>query len=311
MKSFVGVDALRDIELDCAVTIGTFDGVHLGHRALIARCIATAKRLGVEAAIVTWDRHPLETLRPDKAPPLLSSPERKVELLGETGADVLWVLPFDHEFSTWPPERFVDDVLIAGLGARAVVIGDGWRFGHKAAGNITLLEELGSARGFEVEAMTLAQAEGRSVSSSRTRALVTSGEVEEAAGLLGRHFDIDGLVVHGDGRGKDLGFPTANLDCDTRVARPPLGVYAGRLRVGESWFTAAISVGVNPTFGGEAGISPVRIEAYVLDMERDIYGEKVRLEFWKRLRDELKFDRVEDLIEQMGRDVTATRALVG
>ena len=311
MKSFVGVDALRDIELDCAVTIGTFDGVHLGHRALIARCIATAKRLGVEAAIVTWDRHPLETLRPDKAPPLLSSPERKVELLGETGADVLWVLPFDHEFSTWPPERFVDDVLIAGLGARAVVIGDGWRFGHKAAGNITLLEELGSARGFEVEAMTLAQAEGRNVSSSRTRALVTGGEVEEAAGLLGRHFDIDGLVVHGDGRGKDLGFPTANLDCDARVARPPLGVYAGRLRVGDSWFAAAISVGVNPTFGGEEGISPVRIEAYVLDMERDIYGKQVRLEFWKRLRDELKFDRVEDLIEQMGRDVTATRALVG
>ncbi|MPZ69321.1 MAG: bifunctional riboflavin kinase/FAD synthetase [Actinobacteria bacterium] len=311
MKSFAGVDALRDTDLQCAVTIGTFDGVHLGHRALIARCIATAERLGVEAAIVTWDRHPLETLRPDKAPPLLSSPERKIELLGETGADVLWVLPFDHEFSTWPPERFVDVVLVEGLGSKAVVIGDGWRFGHKAAGNVALLEELGSTHGFEVEAMTLAQAEGRNVSSSRTRALITAGEVEEASGLLGRHFDIDGLVVHGDGRGKELGFPTANLDCDHRVARPSLGVYAGRLRVRGSWFSAAISVGVNPTFGGEAGVSPVRIEAYVLDMDQDIYGDSVRLEFWKRLRDELKFDRVEDLIEQMGRDVTATRALVG
>lgn len=311
MKTFVGVDALRDADLGCAVTIGTFDGVHLGHRALIARCVATAERLGIESAIVTWDRHPLEILRPDNAPPLLSSPERKIELLGATGADVLCVLPFDHEFSTWPPERFVDDVLVAGLDAKAVVIGAGWRFGHKAAGDVTLLEALGSERGFEVEAISLAQAEGRAVSSSRTRGLITSGEVEAAAGLLGRHFDIDGLVVHGDGRGKDLGFPTANLDCDTRVARPPLGVYAGRLRVRGSWFSAAISVGVNPTFGGEEGVSPVRIETYVLDMEQDIYGDEVRLEFWKRLRDELKFDVIDDLIVQMGRDVAATRALVG
>ncbi|MEO8324167.1 MAG: bifunctional riboflavin kinase/FAD synthetase [Actinomycetota bacterium] len=310
MKTYVGVDALRLADLQCSVTIGTFDGVHLGHRALIAQCIATAQRLSVAPAIVTWDRHPLEILRPAKAPPLLSSPERKMELLGDTGAEVLCVLPFDHEFSTWPPQRFVDDVLVAGLGVRAVTIGAGWRFGHKAAGNVALLHELGVKRGFEVEAVDLAQAAGKNVSSSRTRALITSGEMEEAAALLGRPFDIDGLVVHGDGRGTDLGYPTANLECDPRVARPPLGVYAGRLRVRGSWFPAAISVGVNPTFGGVTG-SPVRIEAFILGMEGDIYGATVRLEFWKRLRDELKFDAVDDLIRQMGRDVEATRALVG
>lgn len=307
----MGADALLDTDLSCAVTIGAFDGVHLGHRALIARCIAAAERLGVDPAVVTWDRHPLQTLRPKLAPPLLSSPERKIELLGETGVEVLCVLPFDREFSTWSPERFVQDVLVTGLGAAAVVVGEGWRFGHKAAGNIDLLRELGGTHGFEVEAVGLAQADGEVMSSSRTRALITSGEMEQAALLLGRPFDIDGVVVHGDGRGKDLGYPTANLECDPLVARPPRGVYAGRLRVKGSWFRAAISVGVNLTFGGEPGVSPVRIEAFVLDMDQEIYGDEVRLEFWKRLRDELKFDSIEGLIEQMGRDVEDTRALVG
>lgn len=251
------------------------------------------------------------TLRPEHAPPMLSSPERKIELLEGTGADVLVVIPFDEEFSHWPPERFVDDVLVRGLGARAVVIGDGWRFGHKAAGDVDLLRHLGERDGFAVETIELQGSGDREiVSSSRIRDLVTSGAMEDARSLLGRPFDIDGLVVHGDGRGRDLGFPTANLEFDASIARPPRGVYAGRIHVGDSYLPAAISVGVNPTFGGQVGVSPIRIEAFILDFDGDIYGGVVRLEFWSRLRDELKFDSVDDLVAQMASDVDLTRSLV-
>ncbi len=311
MKTFIGPASLEGETLECAVTIGTFDGVHLGHRSLIARCVARARDEGIEAAIVTWDRHPFMTLRPEHAPPMLSSPERKIELLEGTGADVLVVIPFDEEFSHWPPERFVDDVLVRGLGARAVVIGDGWRFGHKAAGDVDLLRHLGERDGFAVETIELQGSGDREiVSSSRIRDLVTSGAMEDARSLLGRPFDIDGLVVHGDGRGRDLGFPTANLEFDASIARPPRGVYAGRIHVGDSYLPAAISVGVNPTFGGQVGVSPIRIEAFILDFDGDIYGGVVRLEFWSRLRDELKFDSVDDLVAQMASDVDLTRSLV-
>lgn len=289
-----------------AIAVGTFDGVHLGHRALIADTISAATQRGCASAVVTWDRHPFETLRPDKAPPLLTALGRKLELLEETGVDVTLVLPFDRDFASWPPERFAQEVLTDALQARLVRVGHDWRFGHKAAGDAELLAKLGAERGFQVDAVRLEESGSETVSSTRTRAAVTAGDMELAARLLTRPFDVDGVVVRGDGRGATLGYPTANLDIDPALARPAQGVYAGRIRVKGNWKRAAVNVGKNLTFGGEI----VRVEAFILDFDEDIYGETLRLEFWHRLRDELKFDSVDALIEQMDRDVEETRSRI-
>jgi riboflavin kinase/FMN adenylyltransferase len=241
---------------------------------------------------------------------LLASAERKIELLERSGVDLVAVLPFNEEFSHWSPERFVEDVLVGGLGVRTVFVGHDWRFGHRAKGNVTLLSEMGERLGFNVEGVQLREAAGDAVSSSRIRKTIAEGDMETVRALLGRPFDVDGLVGHGDHRGKGLGFPTANLEVDPALARPPRGVYAGLAHLGTERRVAAINVGVNPTFGGEEGSAPHRIEAYLLDHEGDLYGQTLRVEFWKRLRDELKFDSADDLIAQMKLDVEETRRLV-
>ncbi len=325
MKTFYGIDTLRPPADGSVITIGTFDGVHLGHRVLIARAISDASALGAASVIVTWDRHPAATLRPDKMPPLLCSPERKIELLAERGADVLAVLPFDEDLSQWPAERFVEDVLVAGLAAREVVVGEDWRFGKGAAGNVALLSEMGASLGFDVVGLGLERAGDEPVSSTRIRKLIAGGDLDGAAELLGRRFDLDGVVVHGDARGKSLGFPTANVELPAGVAHPPRGVYAGRARVGgdatmlppeegdpapRGWYPAAVNIGVNPTFGGDPDVHPARVEAYLLGLDSDIYGAELRVELWSRLRDEEKFDSADDLIEQMHKDVEETRRVV-
>ena len=303
----VGIDALAAPPNGSAITIGTFDGVHLGHRALIALTIAEARTRDLTPVVLTWDRHPAATLRPDVAPPMLTSPERKVELLRETGPDVVAVLPFDVPLSRREPESFVEDVLVKGLGARLVLVGEGWRFGRGRAGTVDLLTELGRDLGFEARGVTLEEVGGEAASSSRVRKAVTSGDLVLAERLLGRPFDLDGVVEHGDARGAGLGFPTANVAIDPSIASPPVGVYAGRARVTGSWFPAATNVGVNPTFGGTG--TP-RIETYLVGFDGDLYGQALRVEFWARLRDEKRFDSVDELVEQMGRDVEATKALV-
>jgi riboflavin kinase/FMN adenylyltransferase len=204
----------------------------------------------------------------------------------------------------------VDQVLVDGLKARAVFVGEGWRFGHKRAGDMALLQDLGRANGFEAEPVDLASQDGDAVSSSRIREAVAAGHMNVAQRLLGRQFDIDGVVVGGDKRGRDLGFPTANIECDPHLAYPARGVYAGKARVADSWFLAAINVGVNPTFGGDPEITPVRVEAFLLDFEGDLYGQTIRVQFWQRLRDEMRFASVDDLIAQMRLDVDATRDLI-
>jgi len=326
MKTCYGIDALQAPPDGSVVTIGTFDGVHLGHRALIARAISEAGARGAASAIVTWDRHPAATLRPEKMPPLLCSPERKIELLAERGADILAVLPFDEELSQWAAERFVEGVVVKGLAARLVVVGEDWRFGKGAVGDVALLTEMGACLGFEVAGMTLERLGEEAVSSSRIRKLIAAGDLDGAAHLLGRRFDLDGVVVHGDDRGKGLGFPTANVALPAGLARPPRGVYAGRARVGgdatmlppeegdpapRGWYPAAVNIGVNPTFGGDPDVHPARVEAYLLGLDADIYGAELRVELWSRLRDEKKFDGADALIEQMHADVEETRRVVG
>lgn len=305
----VTAQSLTPPENGSSVTIGTFDGVHVGHRSLIDEAKRAAAEIGTDSVVVTWDRHPFQTIRPAQAPPLLSTPERRLELLNETGIDWIALIRFDEELSKWPPERFVEEVLAAGLAARWVVVGQGWRFGHKAAGDVELLSKLGERFGFGVTPLGLAQVAGEVASSSRVRKAVGAGDMTLARTLLGRPFDLDGEVIHGASRGADLGFPTANVTPDPKLVRPPIGVYAGRARVGETWYTAAINLGVNPTFGGDPNTPPL-VEAYLLDLDDDLYGQTLRVEFWERLRDEKKFDSADALVEQMKLDVEATRHVV-
>jgi riboflavin kinase/FMN adenylyltransferase len=294
-----------------AVTVGTFDGVHVGHRALIGRTVAAGRAAGAESAVVTWDRHPAATLRPDAVPALLTTQRRKLELLAETGVDWCVVLAFDTELSRWPPERFATEVLARGLGARSVVVSTGWRFGRRATGDVALLESLGRRLDFRVDVGPLVTVEGGEVSSSRVRAAVASGDLRLASALLGRPHELPGTVVAGDGRGASLGYPTANLDVDAGLAGPPTGIYACRARLEDRTVSAAVSVGVNPTFGGEPGRSPVRVEAHLLGFEGDLYGRRLTLELVDRLRDERRFDSTDALIAQMTRDVEATQRLIG
>jgi riboflavin kinase/FMN adenylyltransferase len=310
MRKLVGVDALTSQEGGASITVGTFDGVHLGHRALIARTVDEAESFGGISVVVTWDRHPLQTLRPGSEPKVITTPERKVELIEATSIDTLVVLPFDKAFSQWSPERFVTDVLVK-LGARKVLVGSGWRFGHRAAGTIDLLHEMGAEHGFEAIELELAEVEGERVSSTRVRTAIAEGDMITARTLLARPFDVDGVVLRGDRRGTDLGYPTANLKLDRSVAHPPRGVYAGRaVTEGGISYTAAINVGVNPQFGGDPDTTPWRVEAYLLDFGGDLYDQSLRLELHERLRDELRFESVDALVEQMAKDVDRTRSLM-
>jgi riboflavin kinase / FMN adenylyltransferase len=310
MNVYRGLSEARGKVRASAVTIGTLDGVHLGHQALVSLTIDKAREKGIVSVAVTWDRHPSETLRPAHAPLLLTSLERKLELLEECGLDGALVLPFDAELSSWPPERFVQAVLVEGVGARSVLVGSDWRFGHRAAGDVPLLIELGHSSGFEAEGVRLREVAGGPVSSSRVRQAIANGDVGLAETLLGRPFDFDGTVIRGDARGRSLGIPTANLPLEEGMACPPRGVYAGRARAGESWYPAAVNVGVNPTFGGDPATSVPRIEAYLLDFEGDLYGQTLRVEFWARLRDETKFESSRALVEQIERDVETTKRVL-
>jgi riboflavin kinase/FMN adenylyltransferase len=270
-----------------AVAIGTFDGVHRGHRAVIE----AAKAVGIRSAVVTFDPHPRSVLGYEVN--LLATLERRIELIEELGPDDLLIVAFTRELSRLAPEDFVRTVLEP-LGARAVVAGEGFRFGSGRRGDLDLLRRMGLA----VRAVPLVEG----VSSSRIRELLVEGRVREAARLLGRPPELEGTVVAGDQRGGTLGFPTANLAIDRALLVPAHGIYAGAA-LGRR---AAISIGINPHYGGRER----KVEAYLLDFEGDLYGERVRLELWARLRDERAFASEAELIAQIEHDVQATRAAV-
>ncbi|MDQ3752715.1 MAG: riboflavin biosynthesis protein RibF [Actinomycetota bacterium] len=312
MKIIHGLEALRADDIGspgAAAVVGTFDGVHLGHRMLVEAGVGRARASGWLSACVTWDRHPAQTLAPAQVPPLITSLPRSQELLAALGLDALVVLAFDEAFRSWPPERFVAEVLAEGLGARWVGVGRGFRFGHRAAGDTTLLTVLGERWAFDVQVADLLEVQGSPVSSTLVRRAVAAGDLAEARRLLGRAWDLDGVVLEGDRRGTSLGYPTANIELSPSLARPPRGVYAGRVRTGDAWFTAAINIGVNPTFASAAPVRP-RLEAHLMGFSGDLYGRRIRVELWERLRDELRFDSVDELLAQIARDVAATRKVV-
>ncbi len=289
-----------------AVTIGAYDGVHLGHRALIARTRDAAGRLGCASAVVTFDRHPASVVRPQSAPRILTDLDQKLELLASTGVDVTVVVHFDHERAAEEPDQFVREVLVGILRSRAVVVGEDFHFGRDRAGNVAMLRSLGDGLGFEVDGFGLLAQSGAVVSSTRIRALIAAGDVEGAAGLLGRPHQVRGSVVPGDARGRKLGFPTANVSVAANVAVPADGVYA-------AWYAgddgarrgACVSVGRRPTFYDDAGGSLV--EAHVLDFTGDLYGQRARVEFLARQRGQERFDSVDDLVAQMRVDVEQAR----
>jgi riboflavin kinase/FMN adenylyltransferase len=305
--------SLGDVPADLGrtvVTIGNFDGVHRGHRTVIERARAVARDLDVHHVVaVTFDPHPMAVLRPEHAPSTLTSIETRCELLADAGVDDCLVLPFDREIALWSPEQFIDRILVAALHARAVVVGANFRFGNRAAGDVTTLRELGGDRGFEVEGVALDG--GPQVwSSTYIRTCLATGDVAGAAEALGRPFTVRGVVVKGDQRGRDLGFPTANVPTSAMAAAPADGVYAGRLRRCDSGETypAAISVGTNPTFDGDR---ERRVESYVLDRtDLDLYGVEVEVSFVERLRGMVKFDSIEGLVKTMNDDVRRARELL-
>ncbi len=293
-----------------AVVIGNFDGVHLGHRHVLERAREVADAGGLTLVAVTFDPHPMAVLRPEHAPTALTSVDLRAELLADAGADVLFALPFDRDVAAWSPQEFISRVLVDGLGARAVVVGANFRFGNRAAGDVTTLREAGEAAGFTAEGIALDG--GPQVwSSTYVRTCLATGDVAGAAEALGRPYAVRGVVVRGDQRGRELGFPTANVPTDSLTAAPADGVYAGWLRRQDTaeTFPAAISVGTNPTFDGERAR---RVESYVLDRtDLDLYGVEVEVSFVHRLRGMVAFDSVETLVEQMDADVLQTRKLLG
>ena len=302
-----GLEALPVSNEHTAVTIGFFDGVHRGHQTVLGRTVEEATKRDLSSVAVTFDRHPREILTPGTAPKLLTTLERKTALIEPIGIDSLVVLEFTEDFSKWPPGRFVDDVLVSGLHASLVVVGANFTFGHKALGNILMLGDLGTTRGFEVLPMGLLTIEGRRVSATSIREALSAGDLRWPEIALGRKYSVGGPVVRGAGRGASLGFPTANLHVDPRILLPSDGVYAGRATVEGRTHTAAINIGTNPTFGQE----PLRLEAFLLDFEGDLLGRDMTVEFWARLRDELKFDSADALVEAIRDDVARTRELMG
>jgi riboflavin kinase/FMN adenylyltransferase len=306
MDVLTGIDSLPVEAEATAVTVGFFDGVHRGHQAVLGRTVELAADHRLASVAVTFDRHPREILTPGKEPQLLTTLERKKALIADIGIDVLAILEFTDQFSRWPPEEFVRRVLVDGLRARHAVVGSNFTFGHRAAGNLATLSDQGAARGFSVEGVTLLDLGGRPLSSSSIRQALTEGDLEWPTEALGRRYTVEGTVTAGAGRGAGLGFPTANLEVWARILLPGEGVYAGMADLGGETHVAAVNVGTNPTFGRE----PLHVEAHLLDFDGDIMGRRMTVEFWERLRDEVRFDSPEDLARQIKDDIERTRALV-
>jgi riboflavin kinase / FMN adenylyltransferase len=320
VRRWYGLDEVPDDWGSSVVTIGVFDGVHRGHQRIVGRAVELARADAgyggdqqLPVVVVTFDPHPDEIVRPGSHPPFLSTTRRRADLLGGLGADAVCLLPFTYEFSQLGPDEFVRMVLADRLHAAAVVVGENFRFGHKAAGDVPLLAALGEKYDFSTEGVSLLAADGVTISSTLIRERLEAGDVVAAAAALGRPHRVEGIVYRGHMRGRQLGFPTANLESPPHSAIPGDGIYAGWLLrlnadgAADGRWPAAISVGPNATFGENERT----VEAYALDRDDlDLYGAHVAIDFTARLRGTERFDTVEDLITQMHRDVDQARQLL-
>jgi riboflavin kinase/FMN adenylyltransferase len=307
MELIRGLSNLKQAHRGCVATLGNFDGVHLGHRQILDRLLQQARELRLPATVITTEPLPREFLAPHEAPPRLTRLREKFELLAAAGVDRMLLLRFDRHLAALRAECFVQDILVKALGVKAMVIGDDLKFGHQRHGDYMLLERMGRACSFGVQRLDSHLAEGQRISSTLIRAALQQGELARAARLLGRPYHMSGRVVHGDKRGRDLGFPTANILLQRR--RPPLtGIFAVEVAgLGQQALPAVASVGYRPTFGG----GDCLLEAYIFDFKADIYGRHLQVRFLRKLREERRFETVPALVEQMQRDAEQAKAFFG
>jgi riboflavin kinase/FMN adenylyltransferase len=291
------------------ITIGAYDGVHRGHQAVIAQVRELANSMGCQSVVVTFDRHPASVVRPESAPKLLTDMEQKLELLAATGVDATRVVTFDENKARMTADEFAREILIGGLQTKVIVVGEDFHFGHRRQGNVSTLRDMGEHLGFRVEPVKLiprADGVAEPVSSTSIRRALAGGQVETAGQLLGRPFEIRGEVVHGDQRGRTIGFPTANIAVPQAMCLPADGVYAGRYIDEQSrTFMCAVNLGRRPTFVEHSDHS--LLEAHLLDFSGDLYGQRARVTFEKFLRSERKFDGLESLRTQLADDIAAVR----
>ena len=310
MQRWRGLDAVPSGWGRSVVTVGVFDGVHRGHQQLIGAAVAAGRERGLPTVLVTFDPHPAEVIRPGSHPARLTSLRRRADLVAALGVDAFLVLPFTAELARRSAAEFAHEVLVERLHAAAVLVGRNFTFGHRAEGTVEVLGELGTRFGFAVDAVALATdgaGDHVTFSSTYVRACIAAGDVEAAAAALGRPHRVEGVVVQGHRRGRQLGFPTANVASPPFTALPADGVYAGRFVIGDRHLPTAVSVGSNPTFSGTVRT----VEAYVLDVDEDFYGHEVGVDFVARLRGQERYDDLDSLIAAIHGDVARTRAVLG
>jgi riboflavin kinase / FMN adenylyltransferase len=303
MRIVRGVESLPPDARPSVVALGIFDGVHLGHRAILGTALTRARAAGLEAVACTFEPHPMEVLQPERAPRPITTLDERLALIGETGIDAVVVLAFTRALASIEPEAFVKDVLLERLRAREIVVGYNHRFGRGARGDARLLEALAERSGFRAHVVPPKTVHGAVVSSTEIRAALQRGDVTTAARDLGRPYTISGMVTSGAGRGRTLGFPTANIASD-RTVLVARGVYWGRVHLDGRSHSAVVNVGVRPTFGE----TTLAVEAHLLDFTGDLYGRQVRLDFLERLRDEMRFPSIEELKAQVSRDIASARS---
>jgi riboflavin kinase/FMN adenylyltransferase len=289
-----------------ALAVGVFDGVHLGHRHVLGALVQRARERGIASGVVTFDPHPLAIVAPERVPPMLTTIEQRLELLEGLGVEVVAVVAFDDELRIWSPATFVTDLLAGSLHAATVVVGEDFRFGRDRTGHVGLLRELGMGLGFETEVVPLVGGD-QPISSTRIRAMIAAGDVAGATAALGRPHEVRGIVVPGDGRGRSIGIPTANVAPRPGIAMPRRGVYAVRAgRTADEDRAGVANVGVRPTFAGSDEV----LEVHLLDLDEDLYGAELRVRFHDRIRDEERFESVDALVRQIGGDVEEARRLL-
>jgi riboflavin kinase/FMN adenylyltransferase len=301
-----GIDSLPLPDGPRIATVGFFDGVHRGHQAVLRTVVAHARDRRVRSVAITFDRHPREVLSPGTEPRLLTTVDRKAELIASTGIDELVVLAFDRDFSLIPADDFVRDVLVDGVHVVQAAMGANFTFGFRARGTMQNLPSMGAPFGLTVETVGLVEVDGRVISSSSVREALASGDLAWPQEALGRRFVLDGEVVTGHGRGRGLGYPTANLRTWPRLLLPGQGIYAGVAEHAGRRYRAAIDCGTNPTFG----VEPLHVEAFLLGFDGELPGEALAIEFWSRLRDEVRYGSVDELIVEIEADVERTREVV-
>lgn len=299
------LNQIRERFTDSVITIGNFDGIHLGHQELVKIVIHRAREIGARSMVVTFRPHPLKILAPDKCPPLISIYEEKICLFRKLGIDILVKIPFTVDFSSMAPRDFVKNILCDQLGAREIFVGYNYRFGRGREGNIQKLKELGKEFGFNVREVDQVSLNGEVISSSKIRDLLKNGDVEHAARLLGRHYAMTGVVVKGDGRGKNIGFPTANL-APKHLIIPSNGVYAVRLSARDRYYDGIANIGLRPTFNKK----DLTVEVHIFEFNEDLYGEEITVCFIKKIREEKKFMNADALIMQIRGDIETVKQIL-